>query len=161
MRAHGPLVVFSLIVSTLFLSAPAQAQAQEPAPAFPGAPLRDLSWSPDQDARLPVYDDAGELIPFSEIEARVDPSGLRGGFWAGLVGFTAGVLIGEAIGSCGGRRGDFQHYCSPQEEALRDALPAGLGITLGLTGAWIGWEVDVTTWDEALREVRQQRRAGR
>lgn len=169
MRVHGSVVTAWVIVSALLGPAPSAAQARPHAVTWPASwtpPLpvpvtSELALAALQERRLPVLDDAGEPIPFSEIEARIDHSGMKGAFWAGLIGLAAGVAIGEAIGSCGEQRGGYQYHCSPREEALRDILPAGLGVTLGLAGAWIGWEADVTTWQEALREVRLRRRAGR
>lgn len=169
MRSLVWVVAPSVLLSTLVIPVPSAGQARPdvgtwPASWTPPLPVpvtSELALAAPQERRLPVYDDAGEPIPFSEIEARIDPSGRKGAFWAGLIGVAIGVAIGEAIGSCGEQRGGYQYYCSPREESLRDILPAGLGITLGLAGAWAGWEADLTTWDEALREIRLRRRVGR
>ncbi len=114
-----------------------------------------------QEWRLPVYDDAGEIIPYHEIAALVDPSGYKGGTWGFIGGAVAGLAIGAIIGRCGGIRNGFQYYCSPRDESLRTILPVGLGFTFGMALGWAGWNSDRTTFDEAVAEIRRQRRLGR
>lgn len=114
-----------------------------------------------QERRLPVYDDAGELISYDEIQALVDPSGSKGATWGFLLGGLAGIAIGAAVGKCGGVRGGYRYYCSPREDSLRSILPVGLGFTFGFAMGWVWWNVDRTTFDEAADQIRQQRRIGR
>lgn len=111
--------------------------------------------------RIPVYDDAGEIIPFAEIQARVDESGLSGAFWGGLLGFLVGAAIGEAASpDCPYVQGNVRHFCSPRQEALQERLPTGLGLALGALMVWAGWNVDRTTFEEAIEGIRRERRLG-
>lgn len=130
-------------------------------PAIAWPTLKVPSVRIGQERRLPVYDDAGEIIPFQEIEARVDPSGSTGAWWGALVGSSVGSGIGALLGRCGGEEGGYRYYCSPRDEALRNRLPVGLGITFAILGAWIGYSTDRTTFDEALSQIRYERRVGR
>lgn len=114
-----------------------------------------------QEARLPIVDDAGDPIAFDLILSRVDASGSKGGAWGFVLGAVGGLAFGAAIGKCGGVRGGYRYYCSPREEALQTALPVGLGFTLGFAFGWIGWNADRTTFDEALADIRQERRLAR
>lgn len=114
-----------------------------------------------QEWRLPVYDDDGEVIPYEEILALVDPSGSRGATWGFILGAVSGLVIGGIIGQCGGVRGGFRYYCSPREESLQTGLPLGLGFTFGMGFGWAGWAGDRTTFDEAVEKIRLQRRLGR
>lgn len=151
-----PLLPATSLVSRAFRSHSATTSGPLPSPS-----ASDLPLAAGQQRRLPVYDDDGEVIRIEEIAMGVDPSGAAGAFWGGLFGFAGGALFGSLMINCGERRGSFQHYCSPRENALRDVLPIGLGITMGLVAAWVGWEGDVTTWDESLEEIRRRRRVGR
>lgn len=115
-----------------------------------------------QVARLPVYDALGQVIPLEEIQVRVDMSGLRGAFWAGLALSSLGTLLGAVLVDydCNETRGGYHYPCSPREDAMQGAVPL-TGFLLGATlGVWIGWEADRTTWQEALTEIREIRRTG-
>lgn len=114
-----------------------------------------------QERRLPVYDDDGEVIPYEEIMALVDPSGSKGGTWGFILGAATGLIVGGLIGQCGGVRGGYRYYCSPREESLQTILPLGLGVTFGMGVGWAGWSEDRTTFDEAVAEIRRQRRVSR
>ncbi len=149
---------------------------------FPGAtlsPVRPAStrsdgWSsngtrawevPLQDARLPVLDDDGRVIPRSEIEGRVKRSGTAGMILGGLGGLAIGTLVGfiaASVVACAreeGRSGLYDN-CSPQEDALRGAWIFG-SVTAGVIAfGHLGWQADRTTWWEAVTEIRQERRGG-
>ena len=154
-------------VGTLPPGAEAQARGNEAeVKAWPASwsateavPARPLA----QERRLPVYDDSGEIIPFVLIQARVDRSGARGAFWGAFLGSAVGGAVGAAIAplDCDRVAGRLRYYCSPREEALNGALPGGLAILFGMLGAWAGWEIDVTTFDEAVAAIRLRRRLGR
>lgn len=126
-------------------------------------------WSPevtvltsgvDQVQRLPVYDDAGVPILFEAIEARVDRSGVKGAFWGGLAGLVGGAILGTALSprGCNHSEGGFYIACSPREDALRAAWPLGLSLVGMISLAWVGSNADITTWQEAVTEIRQERR---
>jgi hypothetical protein len=76
-------------------------------------------------------------------------------------------MVGGAIGAgiapldCDRIESGLHYYCSPREEALNAVLPGGLSILFGVLGAWVGWEADVTTFDEAVAAIRLRRRLGR
>lgn len=116
----------------------------------------------DQVQRLPVYDEAGGLISFEAIQERVDRSGLKGAFWGGLVGFVGGSLVGLAFTPMDCNRQEAGYYipCSPREEALKSAWPLGLSLVGLVAGAWLGSSEDLTTWQEALADIRAERRLG-
>jgi len=165
-RRSLPLLVTLVLAGVVAFPTPAAAQAA------PGATARDAwpaSWTPpptlptqQEAARLPVLDDAGVVIPYGEIVARVDPSGARGAFIGGAIGVVVGAALGGLIApnDCNKRVGNFHVYCSPREEALKAAIPGGLGIVLGVLGVWAGWESDRTTFDEAVEQIRAERRTG-
>jgi len=135
--------------------------AELPAARWPTAPAPALQLEP-QGIPLPVYDDDGEVIPYDLIASMVDTSGLSGAIWAGL-GFAAvGSLIGALITDydCPYTSGGYRYDCSPREDAMRSVLPGSLALAFGMTGVWLGWSADVTTWDEALEEIRDARRRG-
>lgn len=113
-----------------------------------------------QERPLPVYDDDGNVIRLSEIQAEVDASGAAGAFWGILVGVSVGSALGSLVapGQCEEVRGGYRYYCSPREEALNSALPGAFAILLGTLGGWIGWESDRVTFDEALERIREGRR---
>ena len=115
-----------------------------------------------QAARLPVYDDAGALIPYGAVAELVDPSGLGGAFWGAVAFAVAGLVISEGVSpsDCDRRSGGYQYFCSPRQESLRSNLPWALALSFGSLGAWFGYNADRTTWDEALEHIRAQRRAG-
>ncbi|NNF12743.1 MAG: hypothetical protein HKN72_05950 [Gemmatimonadetes bacterium] len=115
----------------------------------------------DQERRLPVHYEDGEVIPYEEIQALVDPSGSKGAAWGTILGGLAGLTLGAAIGQCGGVRNGYRYYCSPRDESLRSVLPIGLMLTFGFAGGWIGWKVDRVTFDEAVGRLRRERRVGR
>jgi hypothetical protein len=112
-----------------------------------------------QVVRRPVYNDTGEVIPYSVIVERTDPSGAKGAVIGSLVGFLVGGAVGWEVGNgveCGTGSGLFGTYdlCSPREEALRRAW-RGIGMVAGtFFGAWIGHEGDQVTWLEAIRKIR-------
>jgi hypothetical protein len=113
--------------------------------------------------RLPVYDDDGEPIPFDLIQERVDPSGLGGAFGGGLAGGVAGLIVGlihQSLLNCDGSDLDDSEPCSPREHAMRDRLNVLLPVTFGTIGAWLGRNRDITTWQEAVAEIREERRLG-
>lgn len=112
-----------------------------------------------QAQRLPVYDDAGGLISFEAIQARVDRSGLKGAFWGGLAGSLGGVVLGVALSTpdCPRQEGGFNIHCSPREEALQGAVPGGLSLVGMMALAWLGWSADVTTWQDAVTDIRRER----
>lgn len=170
------LVSLTVVATSLACAGDAAAQwlapAPEPVPTWSipvllrtsgltPTPVDLRSGAPGQEARRPVYDDEGEVIPYDEIFARVDPSGARGAAWGAILGGLAGMAIGAAIGQCGGVRGGYRYYCSPREEALQAGLPLGLGLTMGFAFGWVGWNADQTTFDEALAEIRRERRVSR
>lgn len=149
---------------------------------FPGAPLSPVrlappradGWrsdgtrapeAPVQDARLPVLDYDGRVIPRSEIEGRVDQSGRAGMFLGALGGLAIGGLVGFVAASmvaCSREEGWSGLYdnCSPQEGALRGAWVMG-SVTAGvITFGHLGWQDDRTTWWEAVEGIRQERRGG-
>ena len=118
---------------------------------------------PAQERPLPVYDDAGNVIRLSEIEMEMDTSGNAGAFWGLLIGAVLGSAAGSGLAprDCEYVSGGYRYYCSPREEALNAALPGGLALVGGALGAWIGWEVDHVSFQEALEKVRERRRDGR
>lgn len=180
MKTHSSSVLLWSLISAVVLPASVDAQSspipsdQRPGPAERVSPILSprlpaAAWptlaAPSititQETRLPVYDDAGQIIRFQEIAARVDESGDRGAFWGGLVGAVVGSGLGALVSQCGGIRDGFEYFCSPRDEALRDRLPMALGVTIGLLGVLIGSDVDRTTFDEAISQIRYQRRVGR
>jgi hypothetical protein len=118
--------------------------------------------APQARERLPVYDDAGEVIPYELIQARLDSSGAGGAILGGLLMTAAGALAGALLTAydCNEERAGYYYECSPRENAMRSALTGGLAATGAVVGVWWGWNSDKTTWDEALREIREERARG-
>ncbi|MCA9736031.1 MAG: hypothetical protein R3E98_00335 [Gemmatimonadota bacterium] len=128
---------------------------------FPPASVPEavLATVPQEVDRLPVYDDAGVVIPYAEISERV--SNRSGAAW--VLGMVLGAL-GGAVG-VGLTRYDCveddvyaSNRCSPRESAMRVAVPVGLstvGIVLGIVA---GVEYERVTWREALEQIRRERR---
>lgn len=164
----GSAVPVVMMTTLVVMALPGFGDAQVPsAPATESWPTFTDPASPGdtggvgQESRLPVYDDDGELIPYREIQELVDPSGSTGAFWGVLLGASVGGGLGALLTRCGGVRGGYRYYCSPQEESLRSRVPVGLAITIGLIGAWAGYETDRTTFDEAVAEIRRRRKVER
>ena len=128
-----------------------------PAPASPR--IEPETFGAQQVQRLPVYDDAGEVIPFEAIQARVDPSGLGGALALGGLGGLVGLVLGAALATtdCDVVRYGFYIHCSPREDALNARLPPALGLLFTGLGMWLGWESDETSFDEALVSIRRER----
>lgn len=171
MLSHLPrgthLAVFAVAVAVPATTVDVGAQMRS---ALPGS---ELTWPQapippevvdavglDQERPLPVYDDAGNVIRLSEIQAEVDASGLAGAFWGSLLGVAVGSGLGSLLapGQCEEVRGGYRYYCSPREEALNSALPGAFAILFGTLGGWIGWESDRVTFHEALEGIRERRR---
>jgi hypothetical protein len=158
-----------LVMATMVAAAGSSAQrrvAQPPLASWPTVPEVVARESGGgglfQAARLPVYDDAGVVIEFALIESLVDESGLKGALWAGLGMSLAGALIGVGLTAydCNQPEGGSYIRCSPREDGMKSAVPAGLALTFGMLGVWLGWNSDVTTFQEAVDEIRAARRYG-
>lgn len=157
--------LFLLVPAGLAAQAPARAEAQPPGPVAATGAVFVAPVSPLSDTlRLPVLDDAGEPIPFDEIHARVRPASggkvVVGGVLGVVLGLAAGAAVAEVV-SCGQEMQ--QTLCSPQETSLREAI-TGIGAGLGLgVGVASGWRSSAVSWQEAVEQIREERRnaAGR
>lgn len=171
MLSHSPrgtaLAVFLVAVAVLVTTVDLAAQMRSALPGseltWPRSPIPpDVSGAVglDQERPLPIYDDGGNVIRLSEIREEVDPSGSTGAVWGVLVGVAVGSGLGGLLapGLCEEVRGGYRYYCSPREEALNTALPGAFAMFFGTLGGWVGWEVDRTTFDEALERIRERRR---
>lgn len=136
---------------------PAADSAAASAPAAIAAPYVNDRFGPA--VRLPVLDDRGVPIPFHEIQGRVEGGG-AGMVIGGLLGPVLGLAIGAVASStitCGHEQG--QELCSPQEDALQSVLLT-IGVLTGTAvGMAVGWESDAVTWQEAIEQIRAERRA--
>lgn len=110
---------------------------------------------------LPIFDHEGNRILRFQIERRVD-RGLSGLLWGSVIGSAVGGVLLNALFSgrmkCGSDwSGDL---CSPQEKSLRERVPEW-GMLLGLVGGgYLGFRWDRKTWDQAVRDIRRERKAG-